>query len=201
MDLTIDYNEQMLNYYPEVIKAIREFQVLIGTQSIRVEEMHEKLVELLENAYIITAHEERIAEWERVLGIDPLPQGEDDLETWLSDRRETIIARLYRPERLNTQTISDIVQIFTGGKATSYFKDGTIHVFIAPPRNNKKYKFENVEQELKQKVPAHLLFTVQRDYQAWAKVKTDHITWADVLADHTDWDEVLHPVLTELQRS
>ncbi len=196
MDLEINYNEQMLNYYPEVIKAIREFQVMISTQSIQVEEMHEKLVGVLENAYISTAHEDRIAEWERVLEIEPLPQGDDDLETWLSDRRETIIARLYQPERLNTQTISDIVKIFTGGKATSYFKDGTIHILIAPPRNNKKYKFENVEQELKQKAPAHLLFTVSRDYQVWAKVKTDHITWADVLADHIDWEEVLHPVLT-----
>ena len=196
MALEINYNEQMLNYYPEVIKAIREFQVLIETQSLQVEEIHEKLVDLLEGAYIGTAHEDRISEWERVLGIDPLPQGDDDLETWLSDRRETIIARLYNPQRLNTQSISEIVQIFTGGKATSYFKDGTIHILIAPPKNNKKYKFENVEQELKQKVPAHLLFTVSRDYRAWAKVKTDHITWANVLADHVDWDEVLHPVIT-----
>lgn len=201
MDLEINYNEQMLNYYPEVIKAIREFQVLISTQSIQVEEMHEKLVELLENAYISTAHETRIAEWEQLLRIDPLPQGDDDLETWLSDRRETIIARLYQPERLNTQTISDIVKIFTGGKANSYFKDGAIHILISPPKNNKKYKFENVEQELKQKAPAHLLFTVSRDYQAWATVVTDHPTWADVLADHPNWDEVLHPPLESLQRS
>ena len=158
-------------------------------------------VEVLENPYIRTAHEDRISDWERVLGIDPLPQGDDDLETWLSDRRETIIARLYQPERLNSQTISDIVKIFTGGKTNSYFKDGTIHILISPPKDNKKYKFENVEQELKQKAPAHLLFNVSRDYQAWAVIKTDHPTWADVLTDHTDWDEVLHPPLESLQRS
>lgn len=198
MALEINYNEQMLNYYPEVIKAIREFQELINTQSIQVEEIHEKLVELLEDAFISTAHEDRIAEWEQVLGITPLPQGDDELETWLSDRRETIIARLYQPSRLNTQSISDIVSIFTGGKAISYFKDGIIHVFISPPKNNKKYKFENVEQELKQKVPAHLLFEVNRNYQLWAKLKTDHITWGDVLDDHSDWDEVLHPPLESL---
>lgn len=196
MDLEINYNEQMLNYYPEVIKAIWEFQELIYTQSIQVEELHIKLVEMLENSYVETAHEDRIAEWEKVLEIEPLPQGDDDLETWLSDRRETIIARLYQPERLNTQTISDIVKIFTGGDARSYFKDSTIHIFISPPRNNKKYKFENVEQELKQKAPAHLLFTVSRNYQSWAELKTDHITWAKVLADHLDWEEVLYPVLT-----
>lgn len=194
-DYTIDYNEQMLNYYPEVIKAIREFQVLINTQSVEVSRLHEELTRLLGNAYIVSADENRINMWEQFLGITPLPQGDDSLETWLSDRRETIMARIYQTPKLNTESISNVVNIFTGGSATSYFKDGIIHVLISPPRDNKKFKFENVEQELKQKAPAHLFFSVMRNYQAWAKIKTDHITWGDVLADHSDWGEVLHPVL------
>ena len=194
-DYEIDYNEQMLNYYPEVIKAIREFQVLINTQSVEVSRLHEELTRLLGNAYIVSADENRINMWEQFLGITPLPQGDDSLETWLSDRRETIMARIYQTPKLNTESISNLVKIFTGGSATSYFKDGIIHVYISPPRNNKKFKFENVEQELKQKAPAHLFFSVMRDYQAWAKITTDHITWGDVLADHSDWGEVLHPVL------
>lgn len=194
-DLIIDYNEQMLNYYPEVIKAIREFQVLIGTQSLQVEELHEELTKILGNAYVTTADQTGISRWEQFLGIVPLPQGEDSLETWLQDRRETIIARLYNTQKLNSKSISDIVKIFTGGEAVSYFKDSTIHVFISPPRNNKLYKFENVEQELRLKAPAHLLFTVARNYQDWATMKTDHITWGDVNEDHLNWEEVLYPVV------
>lgn len=194
-DYKIDYNEQMLNYYPEVIKAIREFQVLINTQSVEVEQLHEELTRLLGNAYVISADESRINMWEKLLDITPIPQGDDSLETWLSDRRETIMARLYQTPKLNSQSISDIVRIFTGGNAKSYFKDGVIHVLISPPANNKKYKFENVEQELKQKVPAHLLFSVIQDYRAWANVKTDHLTWGDVLENYSEWDEVLHTVL------
>ena len=194
-DLIIDYNEQMLNYYPEVIKAIREFQVLIGTQSLQVEELHEELTKILGNAYVTTADQTGISRWEQFLGIVPLPQGEDSLETWLQDRRETIIARLYNTQKLNSKSISDIVKIFTGGEAVSYFKDSTIHVFISPPRNNKLYKFENVEQELRLKAPAHLLFTVTRNYQDWATMKTDHKTWGDVNEDHLNWEEVLYPVV------
>lgn len=194
-DYTIDYNEQMLDYYPEVIKAIREFQELIKTQSVEVEQLHEELTRLLENAYLVSADEDRISMWEQLLEIVPMPQGDDSMETWLSDRRETIMARLYQSTKLNSQSISDIVSIFTGGSAKSYFKDGVIHVLISPPANNKKYKFENVEQELEQKVPAHLLFSVERDYQGWAMVKTDNLTWGDVLANYQDWYEVLHPVL------
>jgi hypothetical protein len=189
-DYTIDYNEQMLDYYPEVIRAIREFQELIKTQSLEVEEMHLGLTKILGNAYISTADENTILQWEKLLSITPLSQGDDDLETWLSDRRETIAARLYNPEKLNTQSISDIVQIFTGGTAVSYFRDGTIYVLISPPRNNKKFKFENVEQELLNKIPAHLSFQVERQYYTWLEIKNNYSNWSEVKNNLSTWEDV-----------
>lgn len=191
MDFEIDYNEQMLNYYPEVIKAIREFQWLIATQSLEVEEMHRELTKLLENAYIDTADETRLAEWESFLGIVPLEQGDDDLETWLSDRRATILARLYKTQKLNTASIADIVSIFTGGTAISYFKDGTVYVIITPPKDNKQYKFENVERELRKKIPAHLMFQCDRNYYTWLQTKNSCETWEDVKNNFATWEEVL----------
>lgn len=191
MDMLIDYNEQMLNYYPEIIKGIREFQALIKTHSLRVEEVHDELTKLLSNAYISTADEEQLEKWEKLLGITPLPQGEDDTETWLADRRETILARLYTTDKLNSSSISDIVKIFTGGTAKSYFKDGTIHVLIAPPKDNKQYKFTNVERELRKKVPAHLSFIVDREYYTWLQVKDNHATWGDVLSNNESWEDIL----------
>ena len=193
-ELTINYNEQMLDYYPEVIKAIREFQVLMETESIQIGEMHKKLTQLLEDAYVNTASAERIEMWENLLGIVPLPQGDDSMETWLEDRRETILARLYQSPKLNTKSIAEIVKIFTGGETESYFKDGTIYVFISPPANNKQYKFENVEQELSKKIPAHLKFQVAVNYFTWAEVQQPTTTWGDILNNHTDWSDVLyHP--------
>lgn len=194
MDLTINYNEQMLDYYPEVIKEIKEFQAMIETESLEVEEMHKKLTQILCDAYISTSSEERIAEWEKFLGINPLPQGDDSLETWLSDRRETILARLYNSPKLNSKSISDIVSIFTGGTATSYFKDGTITVLISPPENNKQYKFENVEQEIRKKIPAHLKANIGVNYYTWNEVSSKNATWNDVKNNHEDWNDVLyHP--------
>lgn len=188
MDMTINYNEQMLNYYPEVIKSIREFQKLIETESLQVDDMHKELTKILDNAYISTADEDRIAMWEKTLGIVPLPQ------TTLSDRRETILARIYNPEKLNTQSIEDIVSIFTGGKTESYFKDGVINVLISPPADNKQYKFENVEQELRKKVPAHLGLNVSVSYYTWDEIFSKNKTWNDINANYSDWNDVLyHP--------
>lgn len=189
--MEFNYNEQMLNYYPEVIKAIREFQKMIETESLQVEEMHEALTKILSNAYVSTADEGRISQWERYLGIIPLPQGDDSLELWLEDRKETILARLYNTQKLNSKSIAEVVSIFTSGTATSYFKDGIIHVLIRPPKTNKQYKFENVEQELNKMIPAHLTLSVKRDYYDWLEIKSTHATWADVNTEYNNWEEVL----------
>jgi hypothetical protein len=192
MDYEINYNEQMLNYYPEVISAIREFRELIKTQSLQVEEMHDALTKILADAYVLDAGEERISQWESLLGITPLLQGEDTMETWLSDRRETILARLYNVEKLNSKTISDIVSIFTGGTATSRFENGTIYVVIDLPTGNKQYKFENVEQELRKKIPAHLMLSVSPSYFTWGEVFSKNATFGDILNNHNGWDDVLY---------
>jgi len=194
MEYTINYNDRMLNYYPEVVKAIREFQLLIKTQSLEVEEMHEELTKILGNAYILTADEATISKWEQFLNITPLPQGEDTFDNWLEDRKETLLARLFQTEKMNSASIADIVKIFTGGTSVCYFKDGVVHVLINPPKDAKSYKFENVEQELKKKFPAHLEVQVERNYYRWSQTKNNHPTWGDVNNNNANWEAVLYSV-------
>lgn len=192
MDYAIDYNEHMLNYYPEIIKGIREFQALIKSQSLEVEQMHKELTQMLANAYVTTADEATLVKWEKLLEITPDEQGEYDLQTWLSDRRDTILARLYKVEKLNTKSIADIVKIFTGGETESYFKDGIIHVTIYPGKENKMYKFDTVERELRKKIPAHLAFEVERNYYAWLQINESFPTWGSINDTFTNWRAVLY---------
>jgi hypothetical protein len=188
--MNIDYNERMLNYYPEIIKGIREFRLLVESESVEIENLNNELAKALANAYIVDADEETLAKWERYLNIQPFPQGEESDELWLEDRRETILARIYNVPKLNTKTIGEIVKIFTGGTCKTYFKDSTIYVDIEPPKDNKHYRFENVEQELKKKVPAHLNFQVSRDYYTWLEVKKDYTNWNDVKETFPTWEDV-----------
>ena len=183
----IDYNQQMLDYYPEVIKAIREFQALMLTESLQVEEMHEKLAQLLANAYVTDCDESALAKWEKSLDIVP---SADDTE---SDRRERILARLYETPKLNTNSINEIVKIFTGADAatTSYLQGGAIVVKISPPKGNKEYKFENVEKELRKKIPAHLNLLVSRDYNTWSEVANTYSTWEEVANNFEMWGYVV----------
>ena len=179
------YQERMNSYYPQVVQAIEEFQAIINAEYPEFEELSESKNKIVDDAYLLTMGEERIEQWENMLGIRPLE------ESSVSDRRDTIIARIRGQGKLNTELINSIVNAFTGGIANSWVKDGVLYVEITPPPGNKQYKFENVEQELKHKVPAHLGFQVSRNYYDWGDTKTTHSTWQEVKDGFDTWNDVL----------
>lgn len=165
------YRERMNGYYPEVIRAILEYQGIVDAEYPEFELANGNTSELVNDAYLYTMSETRVKQWEKVFGITPYKN------STLQDRRETIIARIRGQGKLNTATIEAIVTTFTGGNAKSWIKDSVIHVLIDPPAENKTYYFTNVEQELANKVPAHLGLEVKRNY----------ITWGDLPKVFTDW--------------
>lgn len=178
------YRERMNSYYPEVVRSILEFQAIIDSEYPEFEGLDVAKEQITADAYLTTMSEGRIVEWENLLGITPL----DD--STLSDRRDTIIARIRGQGKLNTALINSIVGAFTGGTANSWVKDSVLYVEITPPQGNKQYKFANVEQELKLKVPAHLGLSVIRNYYTWAEVKQKCSTWQDVKNEFDTWNEV-----------
>jgi uncharacterized protein YmfQ (DUF2313 family) len=174
----------MLSYYPDVIKQISEFQALIGAEGVEIDELTNEVTVLVDEAYLTTMGEDRIAEWEKALGI---PYSPNDT---LDDRREVIVARIRGQGKLNTETISSIVNAFTGATAISYFADSTIYVKIIVPPDNKQYKFENVEREIRKKKPAHLDLKVTRNYSTWGDVKDNYASWEEV-SQLESWEDLM----------
>lgn len=179
------YRERMNSYYPQVIQSILEFQAIIDAEYPEFEAINEDNQRIISDAYLLTMTEDRVEEWENMLGIKPLK------DSSISDRRATIIARIRGQGKLNTKLINTIVNTFTGGTANSWIKDNVLYVEITPPPNNKQYRFENVEQELANKVPAHLGFEVSRNYYTWEETKNQFATWNDVNSNFDKWEEVL----------
>lgn len=179
------YRERMNSYYPQVIQTILEFQAIIDAEYPEFEALAEGNERILSDAYLLTMTEDRVREWESMLGIRPLA------DSSVEDRRDTIIARIRGQGKLNTEMINTIVGTFTGGTANSWVKDGVLYVEITPPPDNKQYRFENVEQELAKKVPAHLGLNVSRNYYTWENIKNTFATWDDVNNSLTKWEDVL----------
>ena len=175
--------ERMLNYWPEAIRQILEFQALIKPEGFEVDFLSNDIDMAVNEAYLLTMGEERIASWEKALGIFSDPS--DTLE----DRRNVVIARIRGQGKLNTALINSIVSAFTGGTADSYVENSTLYVKITPPRGNKQFKFDSVVRELKHKVPAHLGLSVTRNYSNWGDVERCFADWSGVSRFNT-WEDV-----------
>lgn len=176
------YTTRMTGYYPQVVGAITEFKAIVDSEAPEFDRLSVERTNALNDAYLTTMGEDRIEEWEQILGIDPLP------DSTMDDRRDTIIARIRGQGKLNTALINSIVNAFTGGTANSWVEDGVLYVEITPPPENKAFRFENVEQELSKKIPAHMGFQVSRNYYEWGDLKTSG-TWESV-RDLGTWQEV-----------
>jgi hypothetical protein len=178
------YQERMIGYYPQVLQAIREFKAIVDGEYPEFEDLNSAKEQVINNAYLATMDEGRVKQWENFLGITPL------VDSTLDDRRDTVMARIRGQGKLNTNLINSIVKTFTGGTANSWVKDSVLYVEITPPPNNKQYKFANVEQELRLKVPAHMGFQVSRNYYEWNEVKQSYSTWQDVKDTFDNWNDV-----------
>lgn len=178
------YQERMNSYYPHVIQAILEYKAIIDSEYPEFELLAEGRERVTTDAYLLTMGEDRIKQWEKILSIKPIAG------STVSDRRDTIIARIRGQGKLNTALISSIVNAFTGGTANSWVADSTLYVEITPPPTNKQYQFANVEQEIAKKIPAHLNLLVSRNYFTWGDVYNNHDTWNDVKTALPTWNDV-----------
>lgn len=176
--------ERMLNYWPEAIRRILEFQALIKAEGFEIDFLKNDVELSVNEAYLSTMGEERVAEWEKALEI---ASAKDET---LDDRRDTIIARIRGQGKLNTKLINSIVGAFTGGTAESYIKDSVLYVDITPPPTNKQFKFDNVVQELSKKTPAHLGLSVKRNYATWGEISDNFADWT-AISQLGSWQDVL----------
>ena len=179
------YKDRMMGYYPNIIQSISEFQAIIDAEHPEVTEFKGGIDRVISDAYLSTMSEERIKQWEKKLNIQPL------VGSSISDRRETIIARIRGQGKLNTESINRIVNAFTGGTAKSWIKDSILHVEITLPEDNKSYQFANLKKELKSKLPAHIGFDIEQKYSTWEDINEKNQDWSEVRSDYATWYDVL----------
>ena len=176
--------DRMRKYYPKVISDIQEFKAIVRAEGFEVDFLKSELSIVVDDAYLTTMSEERIKEWEKLLSLTITSD-----ET-IEDRREKIIAIIRGSGKLNTSTINSIVGSFTNGAtAKSYIEDSVLYVKIFPPEGNKQYKFTNVENALRNKVPAHLGLVVTRNYATWGEISNNFASWKAV-AQSDNWETI-----------
>lgn len=180
--------DRMKSYYPPVVIGIKDIEAIVDAEFPEFETLNDSQMQLIYDKYLVSGEvsEDRIRAWETELELS-VPVG-----ATMEDRRDAIVARIRGGTKLNTATISNIVNAFTGGQARAYIQNSTLYVAILSPADNKSYIYENVEREIERLKPAHLGLSVYRAYKTWGQINTNYSTWGDVMADSETWFEVLY---------
>lgn len=170
---------QLISYMPLYLRQSEVFKDLLKTAGIELDRLQDSTQVIIDDAYIYSASEARVVEWEKALRI--IPAGT------LAQRKSFIVSIIRGQGKLNEDRIKHIVNAFTGGDALVSFANSTLLVRILAPALGDVYLYPDVERSLKTKVSAHITLQVQRFYSTWADVKENYTSWADV-ANLKDWN-------------
>lgn len=178
------HGSRMIDYYPQAIKSVLEFQSVICAHGFEIDFLRCGLTCVLNDAWLPTMGEDRIIQWERLLEIVP---GSDET---LDERRRVVIARLLGRFKLNRKSIATIVKTLIDGECNSYFQDSCIYVEIRPPEGYRDLTFPKVYDELMRRKPAHIGLNIYRWFARWMEIKNNFGSWYDVYNSFNSWQDV-----------
>ena len=176
-------SERMMNYLPRFWHPNLEMIEILKTVGIELDKLVTAYKIIYTDAFILTASEKRIKEWERDLQIQPTGT--------LEQRRLFVLSKLRGSGKLNEPKIKSIVSAFTdGGGAIVTFANSTINIKVLPPNNGEVFLFPDIIRTISPRKPAHLGLVVERFYSTWGDIKDQFTSWQDLNDSKTDWKAV-----------
>lgn len=173
----------LLEYLPEFLRDIREFKVILNTESIQYSQLMYSINKNLNNNFLDTMTIEVIERLEKFLGVI----GEGTLE----QRRNYLRALFKKGEKLNEASIRTIIKTITGSEAIIKFYtgseieapfqgQGTLSIRVLSPDSSINYRFEDVARTILPLIPAHIKLELIKYFATWADIKNSYTNW-DVL--------------------
>lgn len=173
--------KRMLDYLPQIYKEFSEFQTMMESEGIEVDRLLDGMQIVVSDAFILSASENRISQWEKAFGI--IPSGS------LADRQRFVLSTIRGQGKLSEPKIQTIVNAFTGGTAVVTFSNSILVVKILVPEGGDNYRFEDVERAIKPRLPAHLGISVLRWYASWQDIPANFSNW-ESLKNLSNWKAV-----------
>ena len=171
-------------YLPLILQDIAEYEALSIAETPITEDLEDKVNRIIDDSFLATMSEARLAEWERALGIV-------NTNNPLSQRRSVVLSRFRGTGKLNKTLIQAMVNAFTGGTAEVQFDEGVLTVRVAPPTESfLGFSIEAVTNELEKRKPAHLPLVVELAYITWGQIKDNFSSWNEVSETFESWYEL-----------
>jgi hypothetical protein len=154
-------NIDILSYLPEILASADCMKAISAAQNPKLSSAYEDIDKLLDNQFIISADENGIKRWERILGISP------KATNTLQDRRFRVLSRVnsklpYTIKRLHEQL--EILCPDEGFELELEAQYFTLRIRVALAA---KEQFDEVEKLTARQSPANLILDISLRYNTY----------------------------------
>lgn len=175
----------ILGYLPPILLEIKELKAIAGVENPILESLWRMIDATLNNQFIITADENGIGRYEKMLGLQV--SDSDTLET----RIFRVLARYQEQAPYTYRTLKLILDSLLGTGNYTMERNVAEKWLTVKIELTVKRQFEAVEDTLERMVPQNMILTVELRFNQWSKIKLK--TWGELLSK--TWRDVKEEVL------
>ena len=185
--------KRMMGYLPPYWQESAEMKQILKTEGAEIDTLHERTKCIYLDAFIMSAGEARIAEWEKWLKLPP--------SGTLEERRRRILSYFQVFVKLNEGSIKTLVAvIYNGARAKVAFVDGEIKIVVVPlPENYLDTDTTLLISQLESKKPCHIGVSAKRFQCTWGDINREFKTWAEAKAKRPTWRDILLHVPDDIE--
>ena len=157
-------NIDILDYLPDVIKDVTEYQEIANAENPSINSLWENHRKTFNNQFINTLDEQGCTRWEKMLDITP--KGTATVE----DRRLAILARINASLPYTYRQLENFLRNICADDYTMTLdnENYTLTVLLSLSRQN---QFDEVSNLLAKVIPANLIFNVSLKYNQYKIIK------------------------------
>lgn len=177
--------KEMMNYLPPYWHESEEMQQIMKAQGAEFDKLDVKTETIYTDAFIMTASEARIAEWEKKLKLPPAGT--------LDERRRKVLSYFQVFVKLSETSIQALTELlYRGARAKLVFKDSEIKIIVIPlPENYLDTDTSLLVTQLQPKKPVHIGVAAKRFQCTWGDINNSFDTWAAAYAARPTWRDIM----------
>ncbi len=142
---------QLLEYLPEISRSIKDYKVLLETETPELIQLFEELEQLQKNGFITTADLQGIKRWEQLLNIIP-----DSID--LEERRATVLGRWNRSLPYTLHRLKECLDVLVGRNGYQIDLQPQAYLFELFAEDQPLSMLHTMRSLVKEMLPANLVF-------------------------------------------
>lgn len=152
-------------YFPDVLKDVREFNMLDKAETPELKSLYECIAEVLDNGFIETAKEKGVARAEKIVGLSP--RATDTLE----ERKFNLIAKYNEDLPYTVKKLHELLAVLCGEKGYHLAINNNEFTLTVKVELTSKKSKASVEELLERVAPANMVLYVTLMYNQHKTVK------------------------------